>query len=194
MKNANLERHYSLKHAKLNELRGQIRLDKINALRQSLGAQQAAFPRPQTDREHITRAIFVVSELIAKKLKPHAEGEFVKECLVAAAELLMPDKVKLFQSVSLSQRTVADRITDMVQDIEKTLKDTARDFVYFSLACDEATDITNTAQLAIFVRGITAEFDTKEELLSLQAMHGTTKGEDLFNQVVDTLSWFSSLE
>lgn len=159
-----------------------------------MGAQQEAFPRPQTDRENITRAIFVVSELIAKKLKPHAEGEIVKECLVAAAELLMPDKVKLFQSVSLSQRTVADRITDMVQDIEKTLKDTARDFVYFSLACDEATDITNTAQLAIFVRGITAEFDTKEELLSLQAMHGTTKGEDLFNQVVDTLSWFSSLE
>ena len=55
--------------------------------------------------------------------------------------------------------------------------------LFFSLACDETTYITNTAQLAIFVRGITAEFDTSEELLSLQAMHGTTKGEDLFEQV-----------
>uniref|UniRef100_A0A8C4FES4 HAT C-terminal dimerisation domain-containing protein n=1 Tax=Dicentrarchus labrax TaxID=13489 RepID=A0A8C4FES4_DICLA len=117
------------------------------------------------------------------KLKPHAEGEFMKECLVAAAELLAPDKVKLFQSVS-------DRITDMVQDIEKTLKNTARDFEYFSMACDETTDITNTAQLAIFVRGITTRFETKQELLSLQAMHGTTKGEDLFNQVIVAMNKF----
>ena len=190
MKKANVERHYSSKHAKLDELKGQMRLDKINALRLSLGAQQAAFTRPQTDRENITRASFVVSELIATKLKPHAEGEFVKECLVAAAELLAPDKVKLFQSVSLSRRTVSERITDMAQDIEKTLKNTARDFKYFSLTCDETTDITHTAQLAIFLRGITSEFETKEELLSLQAMHGTTKGEDLFNQVIVAMNNF----
>ncbi len=101
MKKAYLERHYSSKHAKLDELKGQMHFDKMNALRQSLGAQQSAFTRPQTDRQNVTRASFVVSELIAKKMKPHAEGELVKECLVAA-ELLAPDKVKLFQSVSLS--------------------------------------------------------------------------------------------
>ncbi|TWW71158.1 General transcription factor II-I repeat domain-containing protein 2A [Takifugu flavidus] len=189
MKKANLERHYSTKHAKLDELKGPMRVDKVNALRRSLEAQQAAFIRPSSDRENITQASFVVSELIAKKLKPHAEGEFVKECLVAAAEVLAPDKVKLFQSVSLSRRTVADRITDMAQNIEKTLKDTARDFEYFSLACDETTDITNTAQLAIFVRGI-SKFEIKEELLSLQAMHGTSKGEDLFSQVVVAMNNF----
>ena len=140
--------------------------------------------------ERILHMQVLWSELIATKLKPHAEGEFVKECLVAAVELLAPDKVKLFQSVSLSRRTVSDRITDMAQDIEKTLKNTARDFEYFSLACDETTDITNTAQLAMFVRGITTEFETKEELLSLQAMHGTTKGEDLFNQVILAMNNF----
>ena len=52
----------------------------------------------------------------------------------------------------------------------------------FSLSCDETTDITNTAQLAVFVRGITAEFDTREKLLSLEVMHGTTTGEDLFQE------------
>lgn len=160
MKKANLERHFATKHAKLDELKGQVRVDKINALRLSFGAQQALFTRPQANVENITQASFVVSELIAKNLKLHSEGEFVKECLVAAAELLAPDKVKLFQSVSLSWRTVSDRITDMAQDIEKTLKDIARDFQFFSLACNETTAITNTAQLAIFVRGITAEFDT----------------------------------
>lgn len=102
----------------------------------------------------------------------------------------MPDKVKLFPNVSLCRRIVSDRITDIARDIEKTLKDTARNFEYFSLACDETTDITNTAQLAIFVRGIRAEFDRKEELLSLQAMYGTTKGEDLFKQVVAVMNNF----
>ena len=51
------------------------------------------------------KASFVfVSELIAKKLKPHAEGEFVEP----AVELRMPEKIELFQSVSLSQRTISD--------------------------------------------------------------------------------------
>lgn len=36
-----------------------------------------------------------MSELIAKKFKPHSNEEFVKECMDAAAELLVPDKVKL---------------------------------------------------------------------------------------------------
>jgi hypothetical protein len=64
------------------------------------------------------------------------------------------------------------------------LKDSAGDIQFFSLVCDETTDITNTAQLAVFVRGITAEFDTRVELLSLEAMHGTTRGEDLFERLV----------
>jgi hypothetical protein len=112
MKKANLERHYSSKHAKRNELGGQMRLDKIKALQRSLESQQAAFTRPRCDRDNVIQTSYVVSELIAKKLRPHVEGEFVEECMVAAAELLAPDKVKLFQSVSLSRRTVSDRITD----------------------------------------------------------------------------------
>lgn len=40
------------------------------------------------------------------------------------------------------------------------------------------------------MRGIVAKFETKEELLSLQAMHGTTKGEDLFIQVVVAMKSF----
>jgi hypothetical protein len=72
--------------------------------------------------------------------------------------------------------------SDLAQDIEETLMDSAGDFQFFSLACDETTDITNSAQLAVFLRGITAEFDTRQKLLSLEAMHGITRGEDLFYQ------------
>ncbi len=64
-KKANLKHYYSSKHAKLNELQGQIRLDKVNTLQQSLSAQQAVFTRPHSDRENVIHASFVVSELIA---------------------------------------------------------------------------------------------------------------------------------
>lgn len=65
-------------------------------------------PNKQLSQEHtvtetvLMQASLVVSELIAKKVKPHAEEDFVKECRVFAAELLPTDKAKLFQSVSLS--------------------------------------------------------------------------------------------
>ncbi len=94
MKKANLEHYYSSKHAKLNELQGQMHLDKVNTLQQNLSAQQAVFTRPHSDRENVIHASFVVSKLIAKKIRSHSEGEFVKKCLVATAELLTPDKVK----------------------------------------------------------------------------------------------------
>ncbi|XP_069811921.1 general transcription factor II-I repeat domain-containing protein 2A-like [Dendropsophus ebraccatus] len=170
MKKANLERHYSSRHAKHSDLKGQMRLDKINALQRTLESQQAAFTRPRCDRDNVIHTSYVVSELIAKRLRPHIEGEFVKECMVAAAELLAPDKLKLFKSVSLSRRTVSDRITDLAQDIEKTLKDSAGDFQFFSLALDETTDLTNTAH-CLFFKGLNSR-QFKELLNDLDSEYG----------------------
>lgn len=47
-------------------------------------ARLAAFTRPQSDRDNVTQARLVVSELIAEKLKPPPEGDFVKEHRVAS--------------------------------------------------------------------------------------------------------------
>uniref|UniRef100_A0AAZ3S7U1 Uncharacterized protein n=1 Tax=Oncorhynchus tshawytscha TaxID=74940 RepID=A0AAZ3S7U1_ONCTS len=80
-KKANLDRHYSSKNAKLNELQGQLCVDKVIALQRGLGAQQAAFTKPRFDRENVMQASFVASELIVKKLKPYLEGAFVQKLL-----------------------------------------------------------------------------------------------------------------
>lgn len=61
------ERHYSPKHATLNEFGGHMRLDKIIVLQQSLELQQAAFTRPPCDRDNIIQISYAVSELNAKK-------------------------------------------------------------------------------------------------------------------------------
>lgn len=52
----------------------------------------------------------------------------------------------------------------------------------FSLWFDKTMAISNTAQLAIFIHGITADFDILEELLSLEAMYVTIGNEDLFER------------
>ena len=69
MKKANLECHYSTKHAKLDALKGQVRADKTAALRRNLIGQQVVLSKLRADQDSVTQGSFlVVSELIAKKL------------------------------------------------------------------------------------------------------------------------------
>lgn len=105
---ANSVSENSPKHTKLDELQGQRCLDNRYTLRGVWMLNKVALTRPHSDRCNIKQASFVVSELMAKRLNLHSEGGFVKECLVAPAEVRTPDKVKLFQSVGLSRGTIAE--------------------------------------------------------------------------------------
>ena len=49
---------------------------------------------------------------------------------------------------------------------------------------NESTDINDTAQLAVFIRGVTDDFEVKEELLDLSSMKSTTTGEDITKEVL----------
>ena len=170
---------------------GQARQDKIAFLKRGLNAQQTALQRYCKTDNDIIQTSYEISELIAKKLKPHIERELIKECIVGAAKLIAPKKVAVFEKISLSRRTVSDRIQKMGDNIDKTLKDKAQDFEFFALDLDGTTDITNTAQLAIFIRGVTSDFKMQEDLLSLESMHGTTRGEDLFEKLLLAMRKFN---
>jgi len=56
------------------------------------------------------------------------------------------------------------RVENIGNNILTQLQNKARDFKYFSLALDESTDITDTAQLLIIIRGIVINFNITEEL------------------------------
>ena len=45
----------------------------------------------------------------------------------------------------------------------------------------------DTAQLLIFIRGVSADFEMCEELAALQSLKGTTIGEDIFEKVRETI-------
>ena len=134
MKKSNLQRHYDSCHGNLEKLTGQARQDKIAfLLKRGMNAQQTALQRYCKTDNDIFQTSYEISELTAKKLKPHIEGEFVKECIVAAARLLAPKKVAVFEKFSLSRGAVSSRIEEMGDNIEKTLKDKAQGFEFFKM-------------------------------------------------------------
>ncbi|GCC39481.1 hypothetical protein chiPu_0023746 [Chiloscyllium punctatum] len=132
----------------------------------------------------------VVSHKIARNSKPFCDGEFFKECLLDSAELICLEQKEAFENVPLSQRTVTRRIGDIARNLELQLQHRAVNFDFFSLVLDESCDVHDTAQLLIFVCGITKDFKITEELAAMQSMKGTTTGNDLFTEVnacLDTL-------
>ena len=127
----------------------------------------------------------VVSSLIAKRMKPFTDAEFIKECTLAIANEVRPEKKLLFESIPLSARTVTRKVEVISENFKLQLNNKCTNFDYFSLAFDESTDACNTAQLAIFIRGITGNFDVIEEFAELIAMKGTTRREDIDQAILE---------
>ena len=56
---------------------------------------------------------------------------------------------------------------------------------------DESTDVCDTSQLLVFIRGVDSEFNVTQELASVHSMHTTTTGEDIFNEVSKTMTEYN---
>ena len=100
--------------------------------------------------------------------------------MVETAGLLCPDTTSKYEQISLSGRTVTRRIEQIDEHLANELKGKADSFVFYSLALDESNDVRDTAQLLIFVRAINHNFEIVEELLAMESLKGTTRGEDFF--------------
>ena len=60
----------------------------------------------------------------------------------------------------------------------------------FSLTLDENTDISDTAQIVIFIRAITADFDILEEFLHMAILTSTTTGQDICKHMLNLVEKF----
>ncbi|CAK1597751.1 unnamed protein product [Parnassius mnemosyne] len=190
MKEFNIKRHYSTKHATLHSLTGQLRTEKIQKFTTNLEKQQQMFHKQRTQLDNVVKASFILSSKLAKALKPFAEEEFIKECMLEVCGILCPEKKNEFEKISLLRRTVVRRIEMMANNIKTTLTDRITGFESFSIVLDESTDLSDTAQLAIFIRGVDKESTVTEELLALQPLKGTTTGEDIFIEVQKVFTSF----
>ncbi|XP_042206651.1 general transcription factor II-I repeat domain-containing protein 2-like, partial [Homarus americanus] len=138
-------------------------------------------------KDDITKVSYVIAHKIAKNSKPFSEGEFIKECMIDSASILCPDKKNQFENVCLSRRTIVRRVENIAESMYLQFKEKVRTFEYYSLALDESCHVRDTAQLLIFIRGITKYFEITEEMVSMQSLKGTTTGEDLLEAVNNCL-------
>jgi len=187
-KEFNIRRHYNTKHmAQYSALTENQRKEKLESLKRNAVSQRNLFVKLRNDNEAVTKVSLRIAHLLAIKGKPFTDGEFIKSCLLVAAEEICPEKMDLVRSVSLSAKTTVRRIEDIGRDIESQFKENAKHFKWYSLTLDESTDITDTAQLLMFIRGVNNDFEVTEELAAMNSLHGRTTGEDIFKEVEETL-------
>ena len=106
LKEYNLKRHYETKHEPdYSKYEDKLRDDKIEELKLMLNKQQTLFYKVNKESETAVRASYVITEEIAKKRKPFSDGEFIKDCMMRAAEIVCPDKKQCFLNISLSRNT-----------------------------------------------------------------------------------------
>ncbi|XP_065660386.1 general transcription factor II-I repeat domain-containing protein 2A-like [Hydra vulgaris] len=173
-KSYNVNRHYTTKHAvSYDKFKGQFRIDKIELLKKTFLAQQSVMKTKVISSYSATKIRFLMAEAIAKKGKPFC-----------------PEKTPTVEDLSLSHQTIARRVEYLSKNIELSLKEKLNKCEAYSLALDESTDRGDTAQLASFNRGITSNFEVIEELLDIDHMKDTTKGEDILSEVKKTLVKF----
>ena len=124
---------------------------------------------------------------LAKHNKPFSDAEFVKECMLDAVDITCPYVRTKIEAISLSRRTIVRHIGGIAQNLSEQLFEAGKSFEWYSLALDESTDIEDTAQLLVFIRGIDENFEITEKLLSLEHLNDTTTGHDLFENVGNCL-------
>ncbi|XP_060118462.1 general transcription factor II-I repeat domain-containing protein 2-like [Heteronotia binoei] len=197
-KDYNVRRHYESCHAKkYDKYNGKFReekvaeleesLKKVAELEQSLEEQQSPSKKLHQASEAAVKASYLIAHELGVSSKPFSEGEFIKKCMTIAAEAVCPDQKQAFANISLSRNTIAERICDMSENLRKQLTEKAKSFTAFSVAVAENTDVTDLAQLAIFIRGVDEEMHVTEEFVEIIPMKDTTTDDDIFRNLVGAL-------
>ena len=159
-------------------------------MKNSFKKQQSVFITYKKNSELVTKLSFKFCECMAEKRKPFTDGELIKNCLTIFTKYACPEYKHLVEQISLSRFTVSRRINDLSDNIKETLKDRLKLCEAFSLALDESTDINDTAQLVIFIRAVTADFDIIEEFLDMASLSSTATEQDICEQVFKVVKKF----
>ncbi|XP_076323848.1 general transcription factor II-I repeat domain-containing protein 2-like isoform X1 [Tachypleus tridentatus] len=188
LKEYNLRRHYETKHLSTYlKFSGKFRSKKFESMKRVFESQKNLFTRKFAENESVTRTSYKIVHRMAERGKPFTDGNYIKKYMMEAANELCPEKANFFESISLSATSVLRRAEELGENIALQIRQKARNFIWYSLALDESTDLSSTSQLFVFICGVNLIFQITEELVSVCSMQGRTSGEDIFMEVHKTL-------
>lgn len=91
---------------------------KKNLKKKSLLHQTKLFDNIRKENIESVKCSYIIAEKIARASKPFSDGEFIKECIVSAVEVICPEKKQAFLNISLSGNTIAQRIEEMASNVK----------------------------------------------------------------------------
>ena len=180
LKDNKLKRHLNTKHSQLSDKNWKFfEIREQNLKRQRLDSISNNFI---CTLKQATMASCVVAWHIAHSKKAHAIGEnLVKPAAIDMVHIMCSDDVaKKLDIVPLSNDTVRRRIASISANIKEQLISSIKKGREFSLQIDESTDISDDAQLLVYVRYL-GENTLEEEFLFCKALETTMRGEDMFS-------------
>ncbi|KAL3832593.1 hypothetical protein ACJMK2_024225 [Sinanodonta woodiana] len=178
MKVYNLRCHYETRHNDdFGKFEGRMREDKLASLKRNLAASPAKhflkIVSRQTDAA--MKASYEVAFAIAKQGKPFTDGEFVKSCMMKVVEHICSEKKELFGTISLSKQTGTRRVEHIASILHQQLERASEKFIWYSHVLNESTDVSNTAKLLIFIRGVDETLQLQKTLPDSAACTTRTK-------------------
>jgi hypothetical protein len=180
MKPSLLKRHLSTKHSTLENKPKDYFVRKLSEMKST----KKIISSFSGSTEKAVEASFLVSLRIAKCGKPYTIGE---ELILPAAKdmvtcMLGYPSAKQLDMISLSNDTVRRRIESMALNVKEKLIDQVKNSDFFSIQLDESTDVSNYAQLMVYVRYV---FQTviKEDFLFCEALSTRTTADEIFKKL-----------
>ena len=89
----------------------------------------------------------------------------MKKCMLLALSEFCPEKMRMFQNISLSLLTVQGRVAGIAVNLKNQLKQKVKELCFYSLAMDKSIDCCDAAQLVIYNRGVDKDFNIVKNLL-----------------------------
>ena len=133
------------------------RKDAIDRLSGNLQKTTSFFRKQTAETDKIVRASYDVSRILARWMKPFSDGDFIKECHVAVVDSVCPEQRSVFETVSLSSRTVRRRIEAMSQLV--CVPDDVEPDTCVSVVAEFASRFAGIKALAADFKLFTAPFD-----------------------------------
>lgn len=102
----------------------------------------------------------------------------MRNSILKATEIACPDKQQTFANISLSRNTTAEKINDLVENLNSQIQVKVKSFAAFSFATEESTDVSDISQHAVFISRVDKNRCIAKELLELVLMRHKSKTFD----------------
>ena len=102
LKKYNLRRHCETKHLPIcSKFSGMLRSEKFGFIKRSLESQKSLFMRKSAGNESIVRTIYKIVHKMAEGGNSFTDGNFIKKCMMDAANISCSGNAELCGSISL---------------------------------------------------------------------------------------------